>query len=624
MKYRAFILCLFFVPSLLAAQQRSFPNTKNGVFVFHDQLPGSLTDAQWQFAATHLIGCQKMIKNHVDKLRSYNSNFIVVNYKLALGQSAVNNNGDSIRYIYGNNWVTNWWWVTQQTNWFILTQGTQQRLLQPDWFWYLMDVSGRVNNVANGWKEHWLSTCIDEIGSTGADGVFADSFDGSLLNTDMNYPQLTPYDARLDGPNLLSFWPPHLNVFASYVKNGLDNHNPKYYFLPNFGGMITTWDTIDYARYTHGGMVEGFAQWSAGNYFALGDWKLQMNRTLGITNRGKILLLEPNTAANNFSNRMYLMGCYFLVKGEKTFITMLGTGGLNLEWYPEYTINLGAYQGNVPTNIDQLFNASWGVYRRDYANGFVLVNPTNNPVTINSLGGTYHRVTASGGGLVNQQGQASGSLNSSSVTSVTVPAYGAVILLNQPVPVELSSFTVMNAENVVQLDWTTASETNNAGFRIEHRTSSDKNSFWEKIGYISGNGTSTTEKRYHFLHTPTTGGIHRYRLCQIDFDGTENFSQEISLDLSEQKAPDFDIEQIAPNPASPPSSIIVQYRAARAEEIRIDIVDMLGREVRTIFHGLASAGKQEAIFHIDGLHTGVYQIRLRGSRFSDIRKFIIR
>lgn len=670
MKAASIAAILFVVSIPLFAQQRSFPNTKSAVYVFHDQLPGSLTDAQWQFAATHLTGCQKMIRNHVDKLRSYNSNFIILNYKLALGQSSVNGNGDSIRYIFGNNWVTNWWYVNQKTDWFLLAQNSSSRLFQPDWFWYLMDVSGKVNNVANGWKEHWLSTCIDEILSTGADGVFADSFDASLLNTDLNNPMLTPYDARLDGPALLSFWPLHLNSFASYVKNGLDNHNPKYYFLPNFGGMITTWDTIDYARYTHGGMVEGFAQWRAGNYFSIGDWKLQMNRILNLTNRGKILLLEPSTDANNLVNRMWLMGCYFLTKGEKTFITMLGTGNLNLEYYPEYTLNLGSYVGSVATNIDSLYDASWGVYRRDFMNGFVLVNPGSNSVTINNLGGTFHSVSTSGGGIVNSQGQPSGSLSSAPVTGITLPAHGAAILLNQPVPVELQNFRAHREGSYIILVWSTASETNNAGFEVERRVEEleDKNNNsktmmhgdWEKVGFVAGHGTTTEQHDYSFTdfinftfrhsefrHSESPSGTQisnltavnlrprslLYRLKQIDYDGSISYSSliEVAFPPTDIFAPSS-IDAIYPNPYSSRSSISsnrlnIDVTLESEEVIRLTLYDSMGRQVQTIFEGVLSSGTHTLTGDMSFLHSlrsdGMYFAVLSSPRSVARRKFIV-
>jgi hypothetical protein len=44
----------------IGAAARFFPDTRDRVMVFTDQLPGGMTDAQYQFAATHYVGSQKL------------------------------------------------------------------------------------------------------------------------------------------------------------------------------------------------------------------------------------------------------------------------------------------------------------------------------------------------------------------------------------------------------------------------------------------------------------------------------------------------------------------------------------------------------------------------------------
>jgi len=70
-----------------------------------------------------------------------------------------------------------------------------------------------------------------------------------------------------------------------------------------------------------------------------------------------------------------------------------------------------------------------GVYRRDFAGGSVLVNPSSASVTV-ALGGTYQQVVPSGGGAVDANGDEPGTVTMMSVTSVTVAATSAAIVLN--------------------------------------------------------------------------------------------------------------------------------------------------------------------------------------------------
>ena len=87
------ILVLFALGALLlfsaphnassAPAARSFPDTTDGIFVFNDQLATwDMTEAQFQFAATHYVGSQKLIVSATRHLRQYNPNFLVLHYRL--------------------------------------------------------------------------------------------------------------------------------------------------------------------------------------------------------------------------------------------------------------------------------------------------------------------------------------------------------------------------------------------------------------------------------------------------------------------------------------------------------------------------------------------------------------
>ncbi len=71
-------------PAVVAA--RDFPDTSNGIFVFDDQLDtGAMSEAQFAFAATHVVGTQKIVVSAVRRLRQINPNFLVLHYRLGPG-----------------------------------------------------------------------------------------------------------------------------------------------------------------------------------------------------------------------------------------------------------------------------------------------------------------------------------------------------------------------------------------------------------------------------------------------------------------------------------------------------------------------------------------------------------
>lgn len=90
-----------------------------------------------------------------------------------------------------------------------------------------------------------------------------------------------------------------------------------------------------------------------------------------------------------------------------------------------------------------------------------------------------------------------------------------------PLPVELTQFDATQLQERVYLDWTTASEENNAFFDIQRSTDGVN---FEVIGRVDGNGTTNLEQRYQFTDTNPKNGFSYYRLHQVDFSGESAYS----------------------------------------------------------------------------------------------------
>ncbi|MCF8428146.1 MAG: T9SS type A sorting domain-containing protein [Bacteroidia bacterium] len=106
---------------------------------------------------------------------------------------------------------------------------------------------------------------------------------------------------------------------------------------------------------------------------------------------------------------------------------------------------------------------------------------------------------------------------------------GSIASVN-PLPVQWLSFTGKKIDATSnQLNWVTASETNNQFFAIER--SKDGSSF-EEIGTIKGAGTSSKQSSYVFkdlLAEPNQSNLF-YRIKQVDFDGKFSYSNVIILE----------------------------------------------------------------------------------------------
>jgi hypothetical protein len=55
----------------------------------------------------------------------------------------------------------------------------------------------------------------------------------------------------------------------------------------------------------------------------------------------------------------------------------------------------------------------------------------------------------------------------------------------------------------------------------------------------------------------------------------------------------------------------------------LKIFDILGREVKTLFKGMAPAGIMAVDFNADGLSSGIYIYRIKADGFTESRKLML-
>ncbi len=189
-----------------------------------------------------------------------------------------------------------------------------------------------------------------------------------------------------------------------------------------------------------------------------------------------------------------------------------------------------------------------------------------------------------------------------------------------PVPVELTSFRADVNEGTVTLSWVTATETNNSGFEVQRRSGSE----YETLAFVQGNGTSTQPHTYSYVDNKVTSQKYYYRLRQIDFDGTSEYSEVVEADV---KVPmEYNLAQNYPNPFNPSTKI--NFSLAVDSRVTLKIFDVLGQEVATLLNEQIAASRQEVTFDASKLNSGVYFYRLEaegidGSKFTSVKKMIL-
>ena len=188
----------------------------------------------------------------------------------------------------------------------------------------------------------------------------------------------------------------------------------------------------------------------------------------------------------------------------------------------------------------------------------------------------------------------------------------------EPVPVELVSFTSEVYNNIVTLNWTTSTETNNSGFEILRSVKSDK-SYWETIGFVEGHGTTTEPKFYSFTDQSLQPGNYQYKLKQIDFDGSFKYSEIVEVTL--EASTEFSLSQNYPNPFN--SSTTIAYGLPEATYVSLIVYDCLGNNVRTLVNEVQEAGAHYVVFESNNLSSGIYFMRIRASNWDETKRIII-
>lgn len=161
-----------------------------------------------------------------------------------------------------------------------------------------------------------------------------------------------------------------------------------------------------------------------------------------------------------------------------------------------------------------------------------------------------------------------------------------------PLPVEYTFFKASLENNEVLLDWETASEINNEAFFIEK--SNDGLSF-EEMGIVEGAGNSFEPIQYRFVDATPNAGTNYYRLRQMDFDGTTDLSEVVSVEIekdgAENNSRSFNVNI---NPTSALSEVQIALDNTFEQDISVQIFDAMGRN---ILNSTIAAGSQ--FLHVD-------------------------
>ena len=194
-----------------------------------------------------------------------------------------------------------------------------------------------------------------------------------------------------------------------------------------------------------------------------------------------------------------------------------------------------------------------------------------------------------------------------------------------PLPIQLASFNGTFSNSIVELEWMTLSEINNFGFEVQNTL--DQSTRFQTLpgSFVPGHGTTNVPQTYTYTVTSPPPASY-YRLKQMDFDGTEWFSDAIYLQtttsVSTSTIPtEFALHQSFPNPFNP--STTITFDIASQEQVTIEVFSILGERVRVLVDEVKSPGKYALTFDASRLASGIYVYRMTTPSFTAIRRMTL-
>ncbi len=291
------------------------------------------------------------------------------------------------------NWQLDWPFIKQHEDWFVHdTRGRRvtAAVYGPDG-WYLMDIGNPE------WRSYTAQKIVGIVNSYGFDGLLDDALLPSLRYDWPGWSGPLP-QAVMDN------WYANVLVLLREIKQALGS---KLYITNSTIAIIPASEPDDtgYLDYIDGTWSEGFAHyaWSAANDVPTeAEWNAIMRKYQRNLDRGKIAYVMGGTRSGptEATQRWQIFTfASYLLKADG----VLAYYGWNYRGYfPEMDTDIG-----MP-----IANASYsnGVYQRDFTRGKVLVNPSDNPRTVD-LRGLFR------------------TLDGTTVTQLTLQPWTATILL---------------------------------------------------------------------------------------------------------------------------------------------------------------------------------------------------
>lgn len=248
----------------------------------------------------------------------------------------------------------------------------------PDWF--LRDKNGKRIRVTDSgdyfrmdpanpeWRKFFLDRVIESQNRHEWSGLFLDNVEASLGK----FYTVKPVKYKTDAS--------YQDAVAGFLKYLHENYSQKYN-RPIIGNIVTRYSKDDatwfrYLQFMDGAMQERFAvDWHEKDYLSESSWLRDMNLMAETQAQGKYVILVSTGYKDDTRRQKFAFASYLLISDGKAAFRYANFSAYRQSWlYSNYKLDLGKPLGERYKDGDR--------WRRDFTNGYVIVNPVKRTANI--------------------------------------------------------------------------------------------------------------------------------------------------------------------------------------------------------------------------------------------------
>jgi hypothetical protein len=276
---------------------------------------------------------------------------------------------------------------------------------------FLKDSHYDIMNVANpAWRQHFVAATLAEVERLGYDGLLVDTVMPTIPAWESDaVPAASEYS---DGA-----WASGMQDVLEQLRAGL-GRKLLYYNGPVTGvpGFLSVADGVLDENWAHPNWQDAYPSEQ--------QWRQAADDVMALGAAAKRTLLISGGQPADVQARMFSYASFLLANPGTAAYSYL-PDYIHLTFYPETALDLGAPQTNAAT-VDEYRDAQTGVYKRVFANGLAVVNPSDRPATV-PLDGTFYQAV-----IAAPAAEAAGALGWSPVQTLKLPPLSGAVLLRTP------------------------------------------------------------------------------------------------------------------------------------------------------------------------------------------------